>query len=107
MTYADSVRTNTAMAAGTDHQILEAMTGSPMSNQAPTILVRIPLALRSANQSGTRFTIRDHPIASRPRALRSGVEAVTRKRPGRLTPSCPGAEVWRVVIAGPEAAPIS
>jgi hypothetical protein len=56
VTYADSVETNTAIAAGTDHQILAAMTGRPTSSQEPTILVSIPLALRSANQSGMRFT---------------------------------------------------
>jgi hypothetical protein len=50
------MKTNTAIAAGPDHQILAAMTGSPTSSHAPTIRVSIPLALRSPNQSGTWFT---------------------------------------------------
>jgi hypothetical protein len=54
------------MAAGTDHQILAAMTGSPMRSQAPIILVSIPLALRSANHSGTRFMTGIIPSHLRP-----------------------------------------
>jgi hypothetical protein len=36
-----------------DHQILAAITGSPTSSHAPTILVSTPLVLRSAHQRGT------------------------------------------------------
>ena len=61
--YAVSVATNTPIAAGPDHQILAAMTGSPTSSQAPTILLSIPLALRSPNQYGTWFTADMIPLA--------------------------------------------
>jgi hypothetical protein len=44
------------MAAAAYHQIRDAMTGRPTSNQAPTARVSIPLALRSANQSARRVT---------------------------------------------------
>ena len=56
MTYAVRVTTNTTIAAGTDHQTLAAITGSPTSSHAPTILVSTPLVLRSPNQRGTWFT---------------------------------------------------
>jgi hypothetical protein len=64
------------------------MTGRPTTSHAPTILVSIPLTVRSANQSETRFTTESSHrtyIPARGRCC-SHIEAVTPGRPFRPTP---------------------
>ena len=81
MPHVDSVTTNTSLAAGTEHQILVAMTGKRDEQPAPTFLVSIPLALRSPNQSGTRLmsgSFQPHPACGRCWSI---VDAVAPKHP--------------------------
>src|SRR5271165_520783 len=51
MTYSAIPRMAMTSAAGTDHQSLAAMTGRPISTQAPEARASMPLTLLSANQS--------------------------------------------------------